>query len=241
MEFLMDISDLQEQLAVLYLRLNGYFVSGFIIHAPEGEVNEKGKPRKVRGEIDILAVRFPHNNEPEREVGPSDYLHVSDTHVDILICEVKGGDQSLQFNEGLRNNRNSVLSVLRWIGILDEDNIEKTIDHVAKILSTKYVNSPDGFREYHVPSSNYRIRAVLFAPDRQAPTQPNQQRYIYGEEILSYIWRCLRPQEIRPLSQTRYDYGLWGIYEKIVRYFKYKEGDNPGNMNDLYAQFNLRR
>ena len=85
----------------------------------------------------------------------------------------------------------------------------------------------------------YRIRAIFFAPDRQAPTQPNQQHYIYGEEILNYIWQCLRPKEIRLLSQTRYDYGLWGTYEKIVRYFKYKEVDNPGNIHELYAYFNL--
>lgn len=235
----MNISDLQEQVAALYLRLNGYFVSGFIIHAPEGEVNKKGEPRRNRGEIDVLAVRFPHNKEPEREVGPSNYLHISNTHIDVLICEVKGGDRPLQFNEGIRNDRNRVLSVLRWIGILDENNIAQVIEHVAEILSTKYADSPDRFREYNVPNTNYRIRAVFFAPDRPAPTHPNQQRYIYGDEILNYIWRCLRPQEPRLLSQTRYDYGLWGTYEKIIRYLKFREGDNPGKMHDLYAHFNL--
>lgn len=236
----MDISDLQEQLSSLYLRLNGYFVSGFIIHAPEGEINEKGEPRKVRGEIDALAVRFPCNKEPEREAGPSDYLHVSDEKIDILICEVKGGDHALQFNEGLRNDPSRVFSVLRWIGILNEEKIKQEIDHVIEILSTQYDNRPDQFREYYIPDTNYRIRAILFAPDRHAPTQPNQQRYIYGEEIINYIWRCLRPQEKRPLSQTRYDYGLWGTYEEIVRYFKYKKGDNPGNINELYAHFKLK-
>ena len=144
----MDISDLQEQLSSLYLRLNGYFVSGFIVHAPEGEVDTNGKPRKVRGEIDALAVRFPYNNEREREAGSSDYLHVSDEIIDILICEVKGGEQALQFNEGLRNDPNRVWSVMRWIGILDEKQIEKEIDHVIEILSTEYANSPDRFREY---------------------------------------------------------------------------------------------
>ena len=237
---IMDISDLQEQLSSLYLRLNGYFVSGFIIHAPEGEVNEKGAYRKVRGEIDALPVRFPFNKEPEREAGPSDYLHVSDEKIDILICEVKGGEQALQFNEGLRSDPNRVLSVLRWIGILNEKVIEKEIEHDIKILSTQYANRPDQFREYNIPDTNYRIRAILFAPDQQAATQPNQQRYIYGEEVMKYIWRCLRPQEKRPLSQTRYDYGLWGTYEEIVRYFKYKKCDNPRDINELYTHFKLK-
>ena len=42
----MDKSDLQELLAALYLRLNGYFPSGFIAHAPVGNLTE----------IDILAL-----------------------------------------------------------------------------------------------------------------------------------------------------------------------------------------
>jgi len=237
----MDISDLQEQIAALYLRLNGYFVSGFIIHAPEGEVNEKGEHRSARGEIDALAVRFPYNNEPEREVKQSDYLRVSNTHIDILICEVKGGNESLQFNDGLRNNRDRVLSVLRWIGILDENNIEKIIDHVIEILSAEYPNSPDKFREYYIANTNYRIRTVFFAPDRSAPTQPNQQRYIYGDEILRFIWKCLRSEKNRPLCQVCYDFGLWSTYEQIVRYFKCKERNDSGIMKDLYDYFKLEK
>jgi hypothetical protein len=235
----MDKSDLQEQLAALYLRLNGYFVSGFIIHAPEGEVNDKDQPRSARGDIDVLAVRFPHNAEPERETEPSPYLRVSGTHIDILICEVKGGNQPLQFNHRLRTCQDAARSVMRWIGILDEDNTKNILEEVERILSTEYPNSPDTFREYNVPGTNYRIRAIFFALDRAAPAQPNQQRYIYGEEILSYIWRCLRPTATRLLSQTRYDFGLWGSYEEIIRYFKYKEGNGPGTMQDLYVHFNL--
>ena len=61
----MEISDFQEQLSALYLRLNGFFVSGFIVHAPQNEFNDKGEPRKNRTEVDVLAVRFPHNIELE--------------------------------------------------------------------------------------------------------------------------------------------------------------------------------
>lgn len=235
----MDISNLQEQLAGLYLRLNGYFVSGFIIHAPEGEFNKKGEPRKVRGEIDLLGVRFPNNAEPERQVDPSEYLYVSDKLIDILICEVKGGAQPLQFNEGLRTNPDAVLSVLRWIGILDEDSTRIIMDDLMPIFSTQYPNKPDEFREYPIPNTNYRLRAIFFAPDRSVPKEANQQRYIHGDEILSYIWRCLRPTKVRPSSQTRYDFGLWGAYEEIIRYFKCKKDENHGAMQDLYVHFGI--
>ena len=60
----MDTSDLQELLAALYLRLNGYFPSGFIAHASVGNLTE----------IDILAVRFPDHRELEREVEPCVHL-----------------------------------------------------------------------------------------------------------------------------------------------------------------------
>lgn len=48
-----DRSDIQETLVSLYLRLNGYFVSGFIVHAVYG----------VETELDVLAVRFPRHEE----------------------------------------------------------------------------------------------------------------------------------------------------------------------------------
>ncbi|MEE9214556.1 MAG: hypothetical protein V3U54_07140 [Thermodesulfobacteriota bacterium] len=87
----MEKSTLQEKLAALYLRLNGYFVSGFIVHAPIEYQNAAGETRRVKTELDILAVRFPFNREPERVVLPSTYIDVSNSHIDNVIGEVKGG------------------------------------------------------------------------------------------------------------------------------------------------------
>ena len=47
----MDWSDVQETLMSLYLRLNGYVVSGFIVHAQNGattEMNYQGAIRRLR-------------------------------------------------------------------------------------------------------------------------------------------------------------------------------------------------
>ena len=74
-------SVLEEELLQLYLRLNGYFVTGFIVHS---SIHGRNKT-----EVDALAVRFPYNAEPERGLGPSPLLEPSATLLDLLICEVK--------------------------------------------------------------------------------------------------------------------------------------------------------
>lgn len=235
----MDISDFQEQLASLYFRLNGYFVSGFIIHAPEGEVNEKGEHRSSRGDIDLLAVRFPHNAEPEREIETSEYLQVSKDHIEFVICEVKGGNQSLQFNKKLRTEPDAARSLLRRIGIVEEQKMEQILGDIINLISTDYPKNHSHFREYIIPDTNFKIKSLLFAPDSAKPVNKNQDRYIYSNEIIEYMWNCFCPSVPRDLCQVNYDYRLWGAHEKIVRYFKGKKGYSSGNMTDLYEHFQL--
>src|ERR1700731_3077069 len=110
-------SEIQETLVSLYLRLNGYFVSGFIVHAPG--IDSAGN----RTQVDALAIRLPYNSEPEREVMPSEYLQIPTGTTDIALCEVKGGHEALQFNQGLRGP-DAIRSVLRWIGAFEEKEME---------------------------------------------------------------------------------------------------------------------
>jgi hypothetical protein len=228
----MQKSDLQEQLATLYLRLNGYFTSGFIVHAPEGEINLKGGHRSSRAEIDALAVRFPYNDEPEREISTSNYLQTSATYTDFLICEVKGQDAQLQFNPGLRESVHSIHSVLRWAGMFTNEEILGLIEPVQSLLSTQYPDAKDKFRELIAPR-NIRIRMIFFAPDRPEPAE-QQGKYIHGQEMIDYIWNCLRPRKPRSRSQTRYDFGLWGTYEEVIRFFKDRHREKPSNIQEIY-------
>ena len=55
-------------------------------------------------EIDVLAVRFPKNAEPERGVGAAEELVAADGVIDIVIGEVKSRGRQLQFNEALRQS-----------------------------------------------------------------------------------------------------------------------------------------
>ena len=85
---LLSEKNIQEALVSLYLRLNGYFTSGFIVHDDSDDPRES-----VVTDIDILAVKFPHNREPEREIQPSRYLSISDQKTDFIIGEVKSGEK----------------------------------------------------------------------------------------------------------------------------------------------------
>ena len=71
-------STIQEQLATLYLRLNGYFTTGYIIHS-----NEK----KITGELDIVAVRFPFHHQDDTEHNSSEFLEIP-KNIDLVIAEV---------------------------------------------------------------------------------------------------------------------------------------------------------
>jgi hypothetical protein len=62
-------SDVHEILTMLYLRLNGYFTTGLILHSPE-----RGQ---ARTDIDCLAVHHPYHRQSERGVGTSDFLCTS--------------------------------------------------------------------------------------------------------------------------------------------------------------------
>ena len=206
-------SEIQETLVSLYLRLNGYFVSGFIVHAPG--IDSAGN----RTQVDALAIRLPYNSEPEREVMPSEYLQIPTGTTDIALCEVKGGHEALQFNQGLRGP-DAIRSVLRWIGAFEEKEMERLLEPVREILTPRDPDTPEAFRTVRSADDRYQLRAILFAPDRPEPRK-NQTRYVGGTEIVEFINKCLRAQATRQHCATRYDFGLWGgLYEPIIRLAK---------------------
>jgi len=233
MEIEVERSGFQELLASLYLRLNGYMNSGFIVHAPQNNFTE----------IDVIGVRFRHNSEPEREVNPSAWLQIPESSIDIVIGEVKGGDAPVQFNSSLRENQEAVASVLRWIGVLDEGQISETAIELSSVLSPRKIESPETFKSITLSSSisdSITIRGLLFAPDRLIPGR-NQPRYIHGQEMLDFIWTCFCPEMKRKSCDTRYDLNLWSIYQPIVSYFKDRErlGITQGTMQEMYNHFDI--
>src|SRR5258706_8093587 len=144
-------SNAREDLIALYLRLNGYFSTGFIIHSPD-----RGN---IYTEIDALSIRLPHNTEPERQILPSPYLETSSQHADLLICEVKGRGRPLQFNDALRDNIGAIESILRWAGLIPRSRVPS----IARKLQV--IMQPTNIARQGIPtvtiSKRTRVRAII--------------------------------------------------------------------------------
>jgi len=213
-------SDLQEALATLYLRLNGYFVSGFIAHAPTGN----------RTEIDVLAVRFPKQREPEREIGLCEVLDPSCTKIEFVVGEVKGGARHPQFNANFRERPEAVKSVLNRFGAMDEHEVEEIPPKIVDLLEPQAVRRSKSFPRIEVSAGV--LKFLLFAPEQTR--KENSGPLIYGNDMIQYIWECMRPEEHRVDCATNYNRTLWGYqFNPIVAYFKDPERSNAGSFAEL--------
>jgi hypothetical protein len=101
--------DALEQLALWYLRLNGYFVTpNFIAHG-------EGGPRT---DVDVLAVRFPHSREYPDDV---QRLHIPANKIDVVFAESKAGRCRLNGPWKTAGNQHALEYVLRRVGIFEDD------------------------------------------------------------------------------------------------------------------------
>lgn len=226
----MDRSDIQESLFTLYLRLNGYFVTGFIVHASQGN----------RSELDDLAVRFPLQQEPDREIKHCPFLKTSDSQLDFLVCEVKGGLKNINFNESFRGNPTTITSVLQRIGAFSNGEISSLVPQIQGLLQPQAIQESQEFPAISIPCINARLRFILVAPDQTRSVSNKHKPYIYGDDMIAYIWQCFRPESPRQNCAVSYNKNLWGEqYRKFVDYFKDKNRPAPGNINDIYAFFGL--
>ena len=225
-----DKSEAQEALVKLYLRLNGYFTTGFIIHSPEHGKNV--------AEIDALAIRMPYNYEPEREIEPSAFLDLKEGVTDLLICEVKSRGKSLQFNDGFRDDPPAIQTVLRWSGLFKDSEVP---DLASKLQPGLKPEGQPKDKLFSVPGPRgIRIRAMLCSPER-LNKRDNQVWFLHGDEIFTFVWKCLCPESPREYSATQYDFTSWGReLTSIVQYFKNRrDTGTPGQMNDLYNSLQL--
>ncbi len=231
----MTKSDLQEKLVALYLRLNGYLTGGLIIHSAE--------ENNVDGEIDILGMRFSNHQQDDRLIDCSKFLNIpTDSKLDIVIGEVKGGKHPLQFNKSIREHDDRRYKLLTWLGFLKDDEIARVSEDLRKLISVKKINNSQDFHRMDLQSELglISIRPIIFAPDRPEPRE-NQIKYINGQSIIDFCWTCYRPETKRETCETNYwSINNWGEqFEDLVRYFKDPNRIELGNIKDLYDYFNL--
>lgn len=206
----MDKSDVQETLVSLYLRLNGYFESGFIVHAPRG----------VKTELDVLAIRFPKHKEPEREVQCCPHLSLPTNRIDFLVGEVKSGRARGNFNYRFRNDAEAIRTVLHRFGAFEEEEIARICTEIPSLLDPDKIRLSPTFPTLQVCNGTAQLRFVLFAPEQRR--KDNSTRlHIFENDLLGFVRSCLRPETPRSRCDDRYDFKLWGSqFVKIVCYFK---------------------
>lgn len=226
----MNASQIEEALVSLYLRLNGYFTTGFIVHAPY----------RNKTEVDILAVRFPLHSEPEREIGLCPALTPPHDRIDFIIGEVKGGAKP-KFNAQLRNGPEAVRSVLRRVGAFSDDAIVELVPRIQSLLDplvitrTAEIPKIELHRDQCFSQVPAQIRLPLFAMGKNRQVH-SRSGYVFGSEVLEYVWKCLVPEKERCDCAASYNFEQWGPqYVLLVRYFKDRALMGPGSVSDLVA------
>lgn len=225
----MDKSDVQETLVSLYLRLNGYFVSGFIVHAPYG----------VTTELDVLAVRFPKHQETEREVQCSPHLGAPSDCIDFVIGEVKGGAKNANFNSRFRSDPEAIRTVLHRFGAFPEEEIDRVCAATPELLEPEKIKKSQTFPTLEVCGGSAQLRFILFVPEQRR--ENNETRpYIFENDLLDFAWTCFRPEQQRQRCDVRYNYDLWGPqFAEMVRYLKDPSRSSPGGIDELYGLYHL--
>lgn len=229
-------STVQENLAKLYLRLNGYLISGFIIHSDE---------KRIDGEIDLIAVRFPYHSQNYTEHNSSPYLETPEA-IDFIIGEVKSNGQPLRFNQALlrKDNIEPWCQILSWIGLIKLEKVHDIAVQLNKSVQPTENSRLSNLKKLEVQTDfgNVSIRPILFSPE--SININNSDKFINWSEINDFLWLCLCPDLERVECGTRYDFTAWGneLYE-IVRAYKDRQRSQRKfkDIKELYAEIEILR
>jgi hypothetical protein len=230
-------STIQEQLATIYLRLNGYFTTGYIIHSDKNQID---------GEIDIVGIRLPFHKQNDTEHNSSSFLELS-SNIDIIIAEVKSKGKVLQFNECLRqtDTLEPLQKLLRWIGVFEDDNIDDIAKELNALVQPKENSKLNQFRSTHLLETSFgkvAIRPILFSPERTATN--NTDKFVNWTELNDFVWQCLCPLDTRELCGTRYDFTAWGQgLDEIVKAYKDRQKTQAkfATISELYQDIENKR
>jgi len=223
----MKISDIDEILVQLYLRLNGYFTTGLILHSPTwGQSNS---------EIDCLAIRHAHHSQQDRRVAISDFLSPQNRKMDFLICEVKNDTSNIKFNDPIKNNLEVVCSFLLWSGIFHKTQVNS----ISKRIQPLFQDDIDiNTVILGVEEENVIIRPLLCCPPMLDESE--NKWCLNGKEIFNYANLCFNPDHRRDSCSTRYNFQQWGYpFSKVVTFFKNSKVADI-NIENLYDYMNAK-
>lgn len=203
-----------EVLTRLYLRLNGYLVSNLIIHSAKHGNNSS--------EIDIIGIRMPFHMQEDRQVLKEDELECSNQRIEILIADVKNVNNKnrLRFNDGLRNNRESIKKLVNWIGCFQSVD-DVLIDEFEKYLNLHRVKNWEGFATFNknLDHGLFQFKFTFFCPSLNEWDGAGF-KYVNGNQMVSFIWECLNKNKLITSCSRCYNLHNWNEFEPLVQYFK---------------------
>ena len=178
-----------EQIAVWYLRLNGYFtMPNFIAHGDAGP----------RTEVDVLGVRFPHSREYPDDTRQ---LNIPGGKVDVVFAEAKPKRCRLNgpWNEG-KSNR-ALEYVLGRVGLFDG---EASVGQVARELYTgrKFEND------------SLVVRIICFGGKRNGTLREVTQ--VLWPDVISFMMTRFRTYEQEKADHQHWDsFGRY-LWDRLI-------------------------
>ncbi len=221
-----ELSHLQERVLQLFLRLCGYFPIGFLLHCEQGNGT-------LAGEIDTLAVRFAYHREEGTGNALPQWLNVPSDKIDLLVCEAKTHRRN--FNASLCTSEN-IERVLNRFGIVEKSNDSQYRSIAAQaadyLRDTKKLRI-SSFPCFNLPSSGAQLRFLLFCGNK-APTVGNRGPYIYADEVLMHIHRCLDPKRAPATCARTYCTDHWWPNQDVVDAMK-RFSTCPASLAELHS------
>lgn len=227
-------STIQENIVKLYLRLNGYISTGLIIHSSE---------KRISGEIDIVAVRFPYHSQNDTEHNSSPFMEIPNT-IDVIIGEVKSHGRPLKFNKSLRNeNLISLTKAIKWIGLFKEEQINEISVNLLQLIKPAENSNKTAFNSLPIKTEFglISLRPILFSPETIS-SNSRSDKFVGWQEINNFLWDCLCPENVRNQCGTRYDFGIWGPgLSEIVKVYKDRQEIQKRytNITELYIDLKV--
>ncbi|ABS12842.1 MULTISPECIES: hypothetical protein [Brucella/Ochrobactrum group] len=212
-----------EKLVGLYLRLNGYFLSKYIIHSP--------KSGTVRGEVDWLAFKGAHHSQSHVGDSGCDFLSLKEKHNDIIICEVKSSASS-DFNKSLKSTEN-IKDILSWIGVVSDRDIDSLAEKVSKLVS-RDVDKIEA--QLGIVYQNYVFRPLLAIGVDSDRDFEKRWRLNTGI-IFNFIKKRLATENHIPSCSRNYGASQWGDdYKDLIDWFK-KNNAETINIENFNKKF----
>jgi len=225
----MKIQDHYENLASLYLRLNGFVTLNLIIHSEEHGYE--------KSELDFLAVRMPLHQQNDRNVATSEFLELPKDRIQIIIGDSKSSANinNVKFNNGLKDNQESIKKLLEWIGIfeiIDNALIQSIQSHLQ--IEIKDFNKGFNYLDFDTAFGRYRLIVLFFCPT-QSSSNDGEMKYVHGQEMIDYCWKCLNKEHEPDECNRTYSLKHWHELKPYVAYFK--ETEFAGTIDEFNAKF----